>query len=86
MCRDVKMENVFPGKTLTPGRLLSISNKSTLKNCTSDATQMCFYLAYVIKYIVSCYFETHCKVILISILGIFTRILLIKRNVSDNLL
>lgn len=66
------MENVFPGKILTPGRLLSTSNKSTVQNCRSDAMQMCFYLAYAIKYTVSCYFDTHWKIILVPILGLFS--------------
>lgn len=72
MCRDLGIENVFPGKTLTPAKLMSTSSKSTGKNCRSDVMQMRFYLAYPIKYTVSCYFDTHWKIILISILGCFS--------------
>jgi hypothetical protein len=31
MCGVMQMENVFPGKTVTPGRPLSISSKSSAK-------------------------------------------------------
>lgn len=40
MCGDVGMENIFLGKTVTPGSLLLASNKSTSK--TADQ-MLCKY-------------------------------------------
>lgn len=69
VCGNVAMENISGENTDTWKASVNFQQKPA-KNCRSDAMQMCFNFTYT-KYTVSCYFDTHWKIILLLILEYF---------------